>query len=173
MRGPGVRASEGAPPMLRVAQLVRAPGCGPGGQRFKPAHAPHGTLAQLVERQIEDLRVSGSIPEGPTIYGRMPESGQKGRTVNPLASACVGSNPTSPTNNSTAHSMTNVPACGIIRTNIRRKVACSKFNKMDPIVKTSIHSSIPSKRRNVLCYPSAREGRSPVRIYQNNLTIPL
>ena len=32
-----------------------------------------------------------------TPYGRMPESGQKGRTVNPLASACVGSNPTSPT----------------------------------------------------------------------------
>ena len=27
------------------------------------------------------------------------ESGQKGRTVNPLASACVGSNPTSPTTN--------------------------------------------------------------------------
>ena len=30
-------------------------------------------------------------------YGRMPESGQKERTVNPLASAYVGSNPTSPT----------------------------------------------------------------------------
>ena len=28
----------------------------------------------------------------------MPEFGQKGRTVNPLASAYVGSNPTSPTN---------------------------------------------------------------------------
>ena len=49
------------------------------------------------ERQTEDLRVPGSIPGEPTIYGRMPESGQKGRTVNPLASACVGSNPTSPT----------------------------------------------------------------------------
>ena len=53
--------------MLRVAQLARAPDCGSGGRRFKPAHAPHGTLAQLVERQTEDLRVSGSIPEGPTI----------------------------------------------------------------------------------------------------------
>ena len=52
--------------MLRVAQLVRAPDCGSGGRRFEPAHAPHGTLAQLVERQTEDLRVSGSIPEGPT-----------------------------------------------------------------------------------------------------------
>ena len=53
--------------MLRVAQLARAPDCGSGGQRFKPAHAPHGTLAQLVERQTEDLRVSGLIPVGPTI----------------------------------------------------------------------------------------------------------
>ena len=52
--------------ILRVAQLVRAPDCGSGGRRFKSAHAPHGTLAQLVERQTEDLRVSGSIPEGPT-----------------------------------------------------------------------------------------------------------
>ena len=51
--------------MLRVAQVDRAPDRGSGGRRFKPAHAPHGTLAQLVERQTEDLRVSGSIPEGP------------------------------------------------------------------------------------------------------------
>ena len=60
-----------APPscasMLRVAQVDRAPDRGSGGRRFKPAHAPHGTLAQQVERQTEDLRVSGSIPEGPTI----------------------------------------------------------------------------------------------------------
>ena len=59
-----------APPscasMLRVAQVDRAPDRGSGGRRFKPAHAPHGTLAQLVERQTEDLRVSGPIPEGPT-----------------------------------------------------------------------------------------------------------
>ena len=73
------------PFLLRVAQTVRAPGCGPGGRRFESAHAPHGALAQLVERQTEDLRVSGSIPEGPTTDGRMPESGQRERTVNPLA----------------------------------------------------------------------------------------
>ena len=52
---------------------------------------------KAVERQTEDLRVPGPIPGEPTTYGRMPESGQKGRTVNPLASAYVGSNPTSPT----------------------------------------------------------------------------
>ena len=80
MREPGVRASEGALPMLRVAQLVRAPGCGPGDQRFEPhkaycggssiggapgcgpggwrfksAPSPHGTLAQSVESQTENL----------------------------------------------------------------------------------------------------------------------
>ena len=82
---------------MSVAQSVRAPGCGPGGRRFETGHAPHGFLAQLVERQAEDLRVPGPIPGEPTTYGRMPESGQKGRTVNPLASAYVGSNPTSPT----------------------------------------------------------------------------
>ena len=68
--------------------MVRASGCGPEGRRqgewahraqrrwpgpFKSAHAPHGALAQLVERQTEDLHVSGSIPEGPTKYGGMPE----------------------------------------------------------------------------------------------------
>ena len=83
--------------MLRVAQMVRAPGCGPGGRRFETGHAPHGFLAQLVERQTEDLRVPGPIPGEPTIYGRMPESGQKGRTVNSLPQGYVGSNPTSPT----------------------------------------------------------------------------
>ena len=83
--------------MLRVAQKVRAPGCGPGGRRFETGHAPHGFLAQLVERQTEDLRVPGPIPGEPTTYGRMPESGQLGRTVNPLPQGCVGSNPTSPT----------------------------------------------------------------------------
>ena len=56
------------PFMLRVAQEVRAPGCGPGGRRFETGHAPHGFLAQLVERQTEDLRVPGSIPGEPTIY---------------------------------------------------------------------------------------------------------
>ena len=83
--------------LVSVAQSVRAPGCGPGSRRFEAGHSPHGFLAQLVERQTEDLRVSGSIPGEPTTYGRMPESGQKGRTVNSLASAYVGSNPTSPT----------------------------------------------------------------------------
>ena len=56
------------PFMLRVAQKVRAPGCGPGGRWFETGHAPHGFLAQLVERQTEDLRVPGSIPGEPTIW---------------------------------------------------------------------------------------------------------
>ena len=27
--------------MVDVAQLVRVPGCGPGGRRFDPDHPPH------------------------------------------------------------------------------------------------------------------------------------
>ena len=49
-----------------VAQTERAPDRGSGGQRFEPAHTPHGILAQLEERQIEALCVSGSIPEDTT-----------------------------------------------------------------------------------------------------------
>ena len=60
--------------MLRVAQMVRAPGCGPGGRRFETGHAPHGFLAQLVERQTEDLRVPGSIPGEPTNMGECQSS---------------------------------------------------------------------------------------------------
>ena len=29
------------PSMVGVAQLVRAPGCGPGGRGFKSPHSPH------------------------------------------------------------------------------------------------------------------------------------
>ena len=108
IRGPmWVRIPPLQPFMLRVAQMVRAPGCGPGGRRFETGHAPHGFLAQLVERQTEDLRVPGPIPGEPTIYGRMPESGQMGRTVNPLPQGCVGSNPTSPTTKTISRSWTN------------------------------------------------------------------
>ena len=32
--------------MVGVAQLVRAPGCGPGGRRFKSGFSPHFLLAQ-------------------------------------------------------------------------------------------------------------------------------
>ena len=53
-------------PYTACSSVDRAPGRGPGGRRFKSAHAFHGILAQLVERQTEDLRVSGSIPESPT-----------------------------------------------------------------------------------------------------------
>ncbi len=48
-----------------VAQMDRAPDRGSGGRRSDSAHTPHGILAQLAERQIEALRVSGSIPENP------------------------------------------------------------------------------------------------------------
>ena len=50
--------------MLEVAQLDRAPGCGPGGWRFESVPSAHGTLAQLVVLQTENLPVPGSIPGG-------------------------------------------------------------------------------------------------------------
>ena len=52
---------------VACSSVGRAPGCGPGGQRSESAHAPpFGTLAQLVERQVEALCVPGSSPGGPT-----------------------------------------------------------------------------------------------------------
>lgn len=53
---------------VACSQMVRAPGCGPEGRQFDPAHAPHGALALLVERQTEYLRVPGLIPGGPANY---------------------------------------------------------------------------------------------------------
>lgn len=38
--------------MVGVAQLVRAPGCGPGGRGFNPHHSPHlHTFTQHVFRE--------------------------------------------------------------------------------------------------------------------------
>lgn len=82
---------------LRVAQMVRAPDCDSGGQRFKSAHAPHGSLAQTVERQTEDLRSPGSIPGGPTKNGRVAEWSKAADCKSVGLSVYVGSNPTSPT----------------------------------------------------------------------------
>ena len=49
--------------MLRVAQQDRAPDCGSGGQRFKPAHAPHILrVAQWTERRVADPEDGGSNP---------------------------------------------------------------------------------------------------------------
>ena len=45
---------------------------------------PYTFLAQQEEQRSFKPQVAGSIPAGRTIYGRMPESGQMGRTVNPL-----------------------------------------------------------------------------------------
>ena len=45
--------------MLRVAQMLRAPGCVPGGRRFETGHAPHGGFSEhrLVQhRQESTLR---------------------------------------------------------------------------------------------------------------------
>ena len=58
----------GSSPIRRTravgSSIGGAPGCGPGGWRFKSVPSAHGTLAQLVELQTENLPVPGSIPGG-------------------------------------------------------------------------------------------------------------
>jgi hypothetical protein len=58
--------------VVDVAQLVRAPGCGPGGRGFKSRHSPQsdkvywGPLAQLAEHPPFKRGVDGSSPSWPT-----------------------------------------------------------------------------------------------------------
>ena len=55
-------------PMVVVAQLVRAPGCGPGGRRFESGLPPHSLRGRAVAaRQAHNLKVVGSIPSPATI----------------------------------------------------------------------------------------------------------
>ena len=36
--------------MVDIAQLVRVPGCGPGGRRFEPDYPPHKNTAVILLR---------------------------------------------------------------------------------------------------------------------------
>ena len=60
--------------MVGVAQLARAPGCGPGGPGFEPLYPPHsfdkGPVAQLVEQGTLNPKVQGSNPCRSTIEYR-------------------------------------------------------------------------------------------------------
>ena len=48
--------------MVVVAQLVRAPGCGPGGRRFKSGLPPH-FFAQILGKKITKTQVFTSLRE--------------------------------------------------------------------------------------------------------------
>ena len=56
--------------MVGVAQLVRAPGCGPGGRRFKSGHSPSlkfsGCSAARLAHLLWEQGVGGSNPLTPT-----------------------------------------------------------------------------------------------------------
>ena len=53
--------------VVAVAQVVRAPGCGPGGRGFKSPRSPSpAPLAQLAEQRTLNPRVQGSSPWGRT-----------------------------------------------------------------------------------------------------------
>ena len=61
--------------MLMWAQVAKGKDCKsydifPPGVRFPPSALMnlYGTVAQLVERKPEELRVGGSFPSGPTIW---------------------------------------------------------------------------------------------------------
>jgi hypothetical protein len=69
--------------VVGVAQLVRAPGCGPGGRGFESPRSPvrllfgaiHAPLAQLVEHRTLNPQVLGSSPRGCTT--RDPSAGNE------------------------------------------------------------------------------------------------
>ncbi len=83
-QAPGSALLQSPSGTVAVAQLVRAPGCGPGGWGFESPRSPsarqlpqgthQGALAILswalssarLERQTLNLRVTGSNPVGPT-----------------------------------------------------------------------------------------------------------
>lgn len=43
--------------MVGVAQLVRAPGCGPGGRGFETHHSPHFTFKNTVVFRLFGLKL--------------------------------------------------------------------------------------------------------------------
>ena len=50
---PSIRAKN----MVDVAQLVRVPGCGPGGRRFDPDHPPHFLTCQTSDYTVCSLTI--------------------------------------------------------------------------------------------------------------------
>ena len=73
--------------MVGIAQLVRVPGCGPGGRGFEPHYSPHllfhksrrGFFAllgrsQAVRHQTLTLAFAGSTPAAPARYDSLAQS---------------------------------------------------------------------------------------------------
>ena len=50
--------------MVGIAQLVRAPGCGPGGRRFESDYPPHFSTPPIFGGIAQLARASGSYPAG-------------------------------------------------------------------------------------------------------------
>ena len=78
-----------------VVQLVRMPACHAGGHRFEPGSGRHFFMyfdinilcwrGSMAEQLICNQQVDGSTPPASSIFTEEFPSGQRGRTVNPLA----------------------------------------------------------------------------------------
>ena len=75
--------------MVGIAQLVRAPGCGPGGHRFESDYPPHLRIAKSSDFAIFFNRILGS---------------RQAVRHSTLTAASVGSNPASPAKNKSTSS---------------------------------------------------------------------
>ena len=93
---------------VACSSVGRTPGYGPEVRRFESVHAPRQKkVVPFSSHGLHKSRESSMSTASFYLFrieqrfdgvpiGRVPESGQTGRSVNPLAFACVCSNPNSP-----------------------------------------------------------------------------
>ena len=84
--------------MVGIAQLVRAPGCGPGGRRFESVYPPH--LNNSRKSQVDLL----------FLYLKIMRSRQAVRHST-LTAAFVGSNPASSAKRKSVHNSGRIFVC--------------------------------------------------------------
>ena len=59
--------------MVLVAQMDRAPDCGSGGQRFKPAHAPHILRVAQQDRAPDSYSVGRRFESAHALHGTLAQ----------------------------------------------------------------------------------------------------
>ena len=82
--------------MVVVAQLVRAPGCGPGGRRFESDLPPNFFCLEIKAKKITKTQVFTSLREAQlhlkpeVFFTSSPNSGSLACEDAPFHSACEG-----------------------------------------------------------------------------------